>query len=286
MSEISVTLPAQAPPRPSRWLRALAGAAAPAMLAVVVVLVCAAPLVSPYDPNEQDLLNLLEGPSAAHWFGTDMLGRDVLSRVLWGGWPPLLVGLCSVAIALAVGTAAGIAAGFRQGRVDSVIGRVADIQMSIPGLVLALLVLALFGSAVTNLIFVIAIESWPLHFRVVRAHVRAVRGHAYVEAAQLAGHGVARILWRHILPSTLPLLAITATVNFSHAVLAEAGLSFLGIGIQPPAADWGMMVSEGKTQLSAAWWISVFPGVALLVVLLCAQLIGDRLSRRMAVGAE
>lgn len=282
MSEAAI----RAPRQPFRRLRLATEAAAPIVLALIVLLVCAAPLIAPYDPYEQDLLNLLEGPSAAHWFGTDLLGRDVLSRVFWGGWPPLTVGLCSMLIALVMGTAAGIVAGFRQGPVDSVIGRIADIQMSIPGLVLALLVLALFGSAVTNLIFVIAIESWPLHFRVVRAHVRSVRGHAYIEAAQLAGQSLPRILWRHVLPSTVPLLAVTATVNFSHAVLAEAGLSFLGIGIQPPTADWGMMVSEGQTQLSAAWWISIFPGLALLVVLLSAQLMGDGLSRRMSVGAE
>jgi peptide/nickel transport system permease protein len=277
---------ALAPPPPARRSRIAPGFVASAVLGLVVLLVAAAPLIAPYDPNAQDLVNLLQPPSADHWFGTDLLGRDVLSRVIWGGWPPLTVGLCSMLIALIAGTAAGVVAGFRQGPLDSTIGRIADIQMSIPGLVLALLVLALFGSAVTNLIFIIAIESWPLHFRVVRAHVRSVRGHAYVEAARLAGQSLPRILTRHVLPSTVPLLAVTATVNFSHAVLAEAGLSFLGIGIQPPTADWGMMVAEGQTQLAAAWWISVFPGLALLVVLLAAQLIGDGLSRRASVGVQ
>jgi len=221
-----------------------------------------------------------------HWFGTDIIGRDVLSRVLWGGIPPLIVGVGSVLIALVLGTAAGVVAGYGGGVVDGVLGRLADIQMSIPGLVLALLVLAIFGAGVSNLIFIIAIESWPLHFRVVRSHVLSVRKLAYVEAAELAGHTRFQIVRRHILPSTLPLLAVTATVNFSHAVLAEAGLSFLGIGIQPPTADWGMMVSEGQTQLSAAWWISVFPGLALFVVLLCAQLIGDWLAQRTSVTKE
>jgi peptide/nickel transport system permease protein len=259
---------------------------APIVLALVVLAVAVAPWIAPYGSNDQDLLSLLEPPSADHWFGTDLIGRDVLSRVLWGGWPPLTVGLCSMVLALIIGTAAGVAAGFRQGEVDSLISRIADIQMSIPGLVLALLVLALFGSKVTNLIFVIAVESWPLHFRVVRTHVRSVRGQAYVEAAQLAGHGTLRILWQHVIPSTVPLLAVTATVSFCHAVLAEAGLSFLGIGIQPPTADWGVMVAEGQTQLGSGWWISVFPGVALLIVLLCAQLLGDELSRRTSVGAK
>lgn len=269
-----------------RRLRWHADLIAPAILGLVVLAVICAPLVAPYDPYAQDLLHMLEPPSAGHWFGTDILGRDVLSRVIWGGWPPLIVGVGSVIIATAFGTFCGIVAGFRGGAFDGVVSRIADIQMSIPGLVLALLVLALFGSAITNLIFIIAIESWPLHFRVVRSHVRSVRALAYVEAAELAGQGAPRILRRHVLPSTLPLLAVTATVNFSTAVLAEAGLSFLGLGIQPPTADWGMMVSEGQTQLGAAWWVSVFPGLALLVVLLCAQIIGDTLSRRTSVRAD
>ncbi|MAC80068.1 MAG: peptide ABC transporter permease [Rhodobacteraceae bacterium] len=282
MRKFTLSKAASAKPR----LRWHADLVAPLILGLIVLAVIGAPLVAPYDPYAQDLMHMLEGPSAAHPFGTDILGRDVLSRVIWGGWPPLVVGVGSVIIATAFGTLCGIVAGFRGGVFDSVVSRIADIQMSIPGLVLALLVLALFGSAITNLIFIIAIESWPLHFRVVRSHVRSVRGLAYVEAAALAGQGAAKILRRHVLPSTMPLLAVTATVNFSTAVLAEAGLSFLGLGIQPPTADWGMMVSEGQTQLGAAWWMSVFPGLALLVVLLCAQTIGDTLSRRTSVRAE
>ncbi len=145
--------------RRSRRLRVPLAAVAPAVLGLVVLLVCAASLVAPTDPNTQDLLHLLEPPSAAHLFGTDVLGRDVLSRVLWGGWPPLAVGACSVLVALVVGTAAGVAAGARGGLPDAVLGRVADIQMSIPGLVLALLALALFGSAASNLVLIIAFES-------------------------------------------------------------------------------------------------------------------------------
>jgi peptide/nickel transport system permease protein len=257
------------------------------LFASVVLISIFAPLL-PFDPYKQDLMTMLSPPSAAHPFGVDLVGRDVLARVVWGGRPPLLVGVLAVIAALIIGVAAGLWAGYRRGKVDAFLSRLADIQMSIPGLVLALLVLVILGPSIINLVIVIALESWPLHFRVVRSHVMAVRSLAYVEVARLAGMKEISIILRHIVPGTLPLLAVTATANFSHAVLAEAGLSFLGIGVQPPTPDWGMMVSEGQSQLGAAWWISIFPGLALSIVLLCAQIIGDWLSDRFSVrgGAE
>lgn len=276
---------ALAQPRPrlrgpmSEWSSWLAWTVFILMVGAIV----AAPLVAPRDPNEQDLIRLLEGPSLEFPMGTDLLGRDLLSRVIWGGGPPLLVGMLAVLLALAIGVTAGVLAGYREGFLDGLISRVADIQMSIPGLALALLVLVMLGSSVTNLVLVIAIESWPLHFRVVRSHVQTVRRHGYIEAAGLAGLTRWQIIRRHVVPSALPILAVTATVNFSHAVLAEAGLSFLGIGIQPPRADWGVMVAEGQSQLGDAWWISVFPGLALLAMLWSVQMIGDHLAARFSV---
>lgn len=254
-------------------------------LGLVVLLTVTAPLTG-LDPYRQDLMRMLQAPDAQHPFGTDLLGRDVLARVVWGGGPPLFVGFAAVLVAMVLGVLAGLVAGYRRGIVDSVLSRLADIQMSIPGLVLALLVLVLLGSSITNLVIVIALESWPLHFRVVRSHVMAVRNLSFVEAARLAGIREHQIIRRHIAPSALPLLAVTATANFSQAVLAEAGLSFLGIGIQPPTPDWGMMVAEGQSQLGAAWWISIFPGLALLVVLWCAQIIGDWLADRFSVRGQ
>ncbi len=259
------------------------GAFAAGILLIIVVGVAFAPLLAPYDPLQQNILNMLQPPSSDHLFGTDMLGRDILSRVLWGGMPPLAVGVTATFLAMGFGVCAGIIAGYFGGVPDSLLSRLADIQMSIPGLVLALLVLALFGSSLINLIVVIAIESWPLHFRVVRAHVQSVRQMAYLEAARLALVPTPFLLWRHVLPGAAPLLAVTVSINFATGVLAQAGLSFLGIGVQPPTADWGMMVAEGQTQLSAAWWISAFPGAALLLLLLATQMLGDSLAKRSSI---
>lgn len=255
---------------------------ATAVFAAIVLAVILAPILSPYDPNQQDLTAILQAPSSKHLLGTDVLGRDILSRVLWGGGPPLLVGTLSVLIALVVGVSLGLVAGYSGRMVDGVLSRLADIQMSIPGLVLALLVLALLGSSINNVILVIAIESWPLHFRISRSQVQMVRGEAYLEAARLAGLGRIELIGRHILPSTLPLLSVTGTFNFATAVLTEAALSFLGLGVQPPRADWGLMISDGQAQLSAAWWISVFPGISLLLLLLSVQVIGDWLAARFS----
>jgi peptide/nickel transport system permease protein len=255
------------------------------VLASVVLITILAPLLG-LDPYKQDLLGMLSPPSPTHPFGTDMLGRDMFARVVWGGAPPLFVGCAAVVVAMILGVSLGLLAGYKQGILDAVLSRIADVQMSIPGLILALLILVLFGASITNLIIVIALESWTLHFRVVRSQVMTVRNLAYIEAARLAGIGRLAIILRHIAPSALPILAVTGTANFSHALLMEAALSFLGIGVQPPTPDWGMMVSEGQGQLSGAWWIAIFPGVALVVVMWCAQIIGDWLSDRFSVRGD
>lgn len=247
------------------------------MMTVIVVTTLLAPFM-PADPYRQDLMAMLLPPSLEYPMGTDMLGRDVAARVLWGGIPPLFVAFSATVLAVTIGLSFGLIAGYRQGWLDSLLCRLADIQMSIPGLVLALLILVLFGSSITNLIIVIALESWTMHFRVVRSQAQSTRHLAFVEAASLAGLKGPAIVIRHILPATLPLLAVTATANFSQALLMEAALSFLGIGIQPPTADWGMMVSEGQSQLLGAWWIAIFPGIALFLVMWSAQVIGDWLA--------
>jgi peptide/nickel transport system permease protein len=251
-------------------------------LATIVLATVCAPLLG-LDPLKQDLMGMLQPPSAQHAFGTDLLGRDVLARVVWGGIPPLFVGFAATIIAVLLGLGLGLAAGYRQGFTDALLSRLADVQMSIPGLVLALLILVLFGPSITNLIVVIALESWTMHFRVVRSQVMAVRNLAYVEAARLAGISEVRIAFKHVLPSALPVLAVTGTANFSHALLMEAALSFLGIGVQPPTPDWGVMVSEGQAQLANAWWIAMFPGAALVAVMWCAQVVGDWLADKFSV---
>ena len=263
----------------------LAISVALAVLAAIVLATACAPLLG-LDPYKQNLVAMLMPPSLQHPFGTDLLGRDMLARVVWGGIPPLFVGFAATIIAVLLGLGLGLAAGYRQGLTDAVLSRLADVQMSIPGLVLALLILVLFGASITNLIVVIALESWTMHFRVVRSQVMSVRNLAYVEAARLAGISEMAIALKHVLPSALPILAVTGTANFSHALLMEAALSFLGIGVQPPTPDWGVMVSEGQSQLANAWWIAMFPGAALVAVMWCAQVVGDWLADRLSVRGE
>lgn len=260
-----------------RWLRY--AAFAPAVIIITAIIL--APLIAPYGPNEQNLdaISLAPSISDGHIFGTDGYGRDVFSRVLHGGRPPLLIGIGAVIVAVTVGVTLGIIAGFRGGRVDSLLGRIADIQLSVPGIILALFILAMLGGGFVNVIIVIALESWPLHFRVARSLTQGLRNRAFVEAAQVFGVRTRTIIRRHLIPALLPVIAVTATANFVLAALMEASLSFLGLGIQPPTADWGLMVSMGRTQIVSAWWVSAFAGLALFALLFSVQLLGDRLAK-------
>lgn len=259
-----------------------------AALAAILIGSFAAPWLAPHDPYAQNLAMALAPPSweTGYLFGADMLGRDVLSRVLHGGRPPVLIALAAVLIAAAVGVSLGLLSGYVGGALDAALVAFSDMQLAIPGLIMALLILVLFGGSMENVILVIALESWPLHYRIARTHAQAVRKLAYVEAASLAGVGHGRILLRHVLPGAAPVLAVAATMNFGAAVLAEASLSFLGMGIQPPTPDWGQMVADGQSQLGWAWWTAVFPALALLILLLSVQVLGDRLADRFGRGKE
>lgn len=250
------------------------------LLTLLVLAAVLAPWVAPHDPLRQDLANFMLPPfqSLSHPLGTDFLGRDIFSRVIWGARPPLLVGTFSVLLALLIGVPLGLLSGWRDGLGDTLIGRLADVQMSIPGLVLALLVLAMLGKNLALVTLIIALESWPLHYRVVRSYVQTARNNAYIEAARLAGVGPVGIMVRHYLPGVMPLLAVTATANLATAVLAQSALSYLGMGIVPPTPDLGLMVAEGQTQLAGAWWIAVMPGLALIALLMSVQVIGNALA--------
>lgn len=280
MSTISVITSLSASSQTKRSVRiARYLAFAPAILIVLAIVF--APLIAPYPPNEQNLQSMLLPPSltSGHLFGTDEFGRDVFSRVLYGGRPPLLIGLAAVTAAVIVGVGLGSIAGYRGGKTDAVLSRVADIQLSVPGIIIALFILAMLGGGFVNVILVIALESWPLHYRISRSITQGLRNRAFLEAAQVFGLRTRQIVRRHFIPALLPVIAVTATANFVTAVLMEASLSFLGLGIQPPTADWGLMVSLGRNQIAAAWWITVFPGLALAALLFSAQLLGDRLAK-------
>ncbi|MBK0023682.1 ABC transporter permease [Brucella pseudogrignonensis] len=249
-----------------------------------VVAAIFAPLIAPYEPNSSDLMAFLQEPSfnSGHWLGTDDLGRDILSRVFYGARPVLLVATIATLLSALIGSLLGIVAGLSNRLIDQIIARIAEIQLTIPGLVLALLALALFGSRLENLILILALESWPLHFRVSRSYTLNARNQGYMEAAWLAGVPLWKSVLRHIVPGLLPLLIATSTISAAFIIMTEAGLSFIGLGIQPPTADWGLMIAQGKSQLGAAWWLSLMPALALLSLLFGVQLLGDSLSSRLS----
>lgn len=259
-----------------------------AMIGVCLVIAVLAPWLAPFDPNKSDLMAILTPPSltSGHLLGADDLGRDILSRILYGARPVMLVGAIATVLSLVLGATLGIVAGAGPGWLDQFLSRLADVQMTIPGLVLALLALSLFGTRLENLILILAIEAWPLHFRVARGYMQNVRTQGYMEAAWLAGVPAWRSIWRHAVPGLIPLLSVTASISAAAIIMTEAGLSFIGLGVQPPTADWGLMISQGKVQLGSAWWLSIMPAVALGVLLVGVQLLGDALSQKFMVGTR
>jgi len=250
------------------------------VVVLVVLMALLAPFVAPYEPEAIDLRARMQPPSAAHWFGTDELGRDVLSRVVWGARPSLLVGLVSVAMASLVGTLLGLVAGYAGGRTDALIMRLMDIVLAFPLLLLALVVLSLFGQSLCNIMVAVAVASVPQYARVVRGSVLAVKRMEYVEAVASLGAGHLRILFRHVLGNVLAPLIVLATVRVAAAITVEAALSFLGFG-DPSAATWGNIVATGRPYLTNAPWIATLGGLAISVTVLGLNLVGDGLRDAM-----
>lgn len=253
------------------------------LLAVIVVVSIAAPAISPYDPEAYQLTAMLQPPSLAHPFGTDEIGRDVLSRVIWGGRPVLITTVAATLLSLLIGLVMG-AVGSTGRIADTVITRIADIQLSIPGLVFALLAIALTGPYLGNIIVVLALAAWPLHFRVVRAHAATVRGLPFTEASKLARSSAWYRITRNYLPGVLPLLSVTTGITATVVALSATGLSYLGLGVVLP--DWGRMIAISKGHLSDAPWASGFPSVALVVFLLAVQLIAAAVSGRARISLQ
>jgi peptide/nickel transport system permease protein len=250
------------------------------VLAAVVVTAAVAPFLSPYDPNAQlDIVALkAQAPSFAHPFGTDPLSRDVLSRVLVGGRVSLAAAVLAVAIATSVGTAYGAVAGYAGGKVDSIMMRVVDACLAIPRVLLLITVLALWGRvALGPLILVLGLTGWFGVSRIVRAEVMALARRDWVAAARALGAGPARTLFRHIIPNVISPVIVSATLSVANIITLEAGLSFLGLGVQPPQASWGSIMQDGAGELRALWWLSVFPGLAILVTVMAVNAVGDGL---------
>jgi len=239
-----------------------------------------APLLAPYDPTLQgDLVaGRLQPPSKSHLLGTDPFARDVLSRLLYGARVSLSVGLLAVAISVVIGTAVGSVAGYVGGLVDRAVMRLVDMVLSFPLLVLLIAVVAMVEEpSVGTILLVLGLTLWPSTARLVRGEVLAVREREYVEAARALGCSEARVLFRHVLPNAVAPAIVAAALGVGNAIVLEAGLSFLGIGVQPPAPSWGNMVADGRSRLLEAWWISTFPGLAIVVTVVSLNLVGDGL---------
>lgn len=262
-----------------RWLRARPlGGLSIGLIAALAVLALLAPTLTPYDPLAQDASAQAKSPSAAHPLGTDYLGRDVLSRVIIGVRPSLGVGLVAVAIALVAGSTLGLLSGYLGGTVDLVLQRVVDVLLTLPGLVLALALLAIVGTGFASLIGVIAVVLSPGIARVVRSATLVVTAAGYIESARAIGARDARIVIRHVLPNTLATILVLASLNLGNAILFEAALSFLGLGVQPPQPSWGNMLSgPARAYFEVAPWMAVFPGIAVSLSVLGFNLLGDTL---------
>lgn len=247
------------------------------IIVAMVLLAALAGPVAPYDPTEMKVVDALQGPSPAHPFGTDRFGRDVLSRTIHGSRIALGVAISSIGLALVAGTALGLIGGYAGGATDLVIGRVMDVLFSFPTLILAIGIAAMLGPGLDNAALAIAVVYAPLFSRVVRGPVIAERAKEYSLAALGLGAGAIRVIVRHILPNVLAPLIVQASVSLAYAILTEAALSYLGLGTQPPAPSWGTMLNEGRTYLETAPWMSVFPGLAIMLAVLGFNLLGDGL---------
>lgn len=253
-----------------------------AILLLLLLTAIFAPLLAPHDPNTQNLLARLKAPGVIirnnlYLMGSDELGRDLFSRLIYGAQVSMLVAVSSVLLSGTVGTALGMIAGYVRGSTETVIMRLTDVFLSIPAILLAIIIVAIVGPGLFNLVFVLALTRWPRYARVAYGQTLAVSNMPYVRLSRFMGAGTPHILWKHILPNILGALVVVATLEFGLMVLFEAGLSFLGLGVQPPTASWGAMLSMGRNYLSTAWWIAVFPGICLFLLVLSANMLGDQL---------
>jgi len=248
-----------------------------AVVVTFILLAVFAPLVAPYDPIATSWTLVRKAPSAQHWFGTDDLGRDVLSRVMYGARASLMAGAISVGIALSIGVPLGLLSGYRGGFIDALISRITDAMLACPFLILAIALAAFLGPSLSDAMIAIGISATPIFIRLTRGQVMVVKVEDYVEAARAMGNPRWRIALVHILPNILPPLLVQATLSIAAAIIAEAALSFLGLGQQPPAPSWGSMLNAAQRFLTNAPWMAIWPGLAIFLVVLSFNLVGDGL---------
>ncbi len=260
-----------------RFRRKRVAIGAGVVLLLIVLAAVLAPWVAPYDPSAPDYQNLLTGPTWAHPFGTDAYGRDILSRVIWGGRISLSVGFISVALGGATGVVLGLISGYLGGWVDSLIMRLCDVLLAFPGILLAIGIVAVLGPGVTNVIYAVAVFSVPVFARLVRGSTLGLKQTVYVQAARSIGVPRVALVLRHILPGTLPGVIVYVSLRIGTAILTAAALSFIGLGAQPPSPEWGAMLADGRSYLGVADQLTLFPGIAIFVAVLAFNLLGDGL---------
>ncbi|MGH6895901.1 MAG: ABC transporter permease [Geminicoccaceae bacterium] len=268
------------PARRGAWLRSIArdrkALVGLIVLAVLTVAAILAPFVSPYDPNDM-AYDMIGAPSLAHPLGTDDLGRDLLTRLIYGARISLFVGVSTVAIALVAGVLLGVAAGYFGGFLDSIIMRLIDLQWAFPNFIIAVYLVAVFGTGLSNVIVAISLAFVDDFARIARGMVLSIKQEQYVAAARVVGASHWRIMWRHILPNATAPLIVQATVSVSYAILAEAGLSFLGLGVEADTPTWGLILADSRSFISRAWWLGVFPGLFIMITVLSINFLGDAL---------
>ncbi len=251
------------------------------IISLFTLIAVLAPWLTRYDPSAIDQAGLLVPPSASHWLGTDSLGRDLMCRIIYGARISLAIGLIAVGIATLIGVAIGAVAGFYSGWPDTLLMRFADIMLCFPTFFLILAVAAILEPSITAIMVIIGLTSWMGTARLVRGEILSLRNQEFIQAAHAIGASHARIIIRHLLPNAIGPVLVSATLGIAGAILLESGLSFLGLGVQPPTPSWGNILIESKSTLGVAWWITVFPGLAILVVIIGFNLIAEGLKKEM-----
>jgi peptide/nickel transport system permease protein len=281
MTEVDATLSVPPPSPLGVFMRALRVNKGSAIgLSIVVLLVFAAifaPLIAPYDPLDQDILDRLKPPSADHWLGTDYFGRDTLSRLLYGARVSLVIGISATLIAMAIGSTIGMMAGWRGGRFDAVAMQAMDMLLAFPSLVLGLIIVAMLGPSMPNIVAAIALTSIPTFARIARAPTIVMKGRDFVEAGRSLGFSDGRLLGRHVLPNIFPEILVMGTLWLANSIRTEASLAFIGLGLKPPTPTWGGMIREGFDNILDSAWLAMAPSVAILVVVFALNLLGDGL---------
>jgi len=248
-----------------------------AIVLVVTAMALFAPWLTPHDPTDINLRNRLQAPNTTHWLGTDENGRDILARLMYGARISLLVGLGTVALRALIGITVGLAAGYYGGRVDALLMRITDVFIAFPSLLLALAIIAIWGTGLEKVVLALSIAGWPQFARLVRGEVLSLKERAFVEAGRALGMRSLRLVVRHVLPNALPIIIVYASLNISAPIIAEAALSFLGLGIQSPDISWGTMLSSAQRFMRTAWWLATMPGLAITLTVIGFNLFGDGL---------